>query len=92
MPDRLGDCDGIRNGNDGSRRRAVGPPAPTKFLGIETRFPGSCAAGPDDLIARQVGLVRHTIALCRDAGGQDPLPATGLARPRAARPPGCLPA
>jgi superfamily II DNA or RNA helicase len=31
----------------------------------------------DDLIAMQVGPVRHTIALSRDAAGQDTLPGTG---------------
>jgi superfamily II DNA or RNA helicase len=35
----------------------------------------------DDLIALQVGPVRHTIALSRDAAGQDTLPGTGRPAP-----------
>jgi superfamily II DNA or RNA helicase len=35
----------------------------------------------DDLIAMQVGPVRHTIALIRDASGQDTLPGTGRPAP-----------
>ena len=35
----------------------------------------------DDLIALQVGPVRHTIALSRDVPGQDALPGTGRPRP-----------
>lgn len=35
----------------------------------------------DDLIAMQVGPVRHTIALSRGAAGQDTLPGTGQPRP-----------
>ncbi len=35
----------------------------------------------DDLIAMQVGPVRHTIALSRGAAGQDTLPGTGRPRP-----------
>jgi hypothetical protein len=45
----------------------------------------------DDLIAMQVGPVRHTITLPRDPAGQDTLLGTGRPAPRAVRSPDCVP-
>ena len=45
----------------------------------------------DDLIAMQVGPVRHTITLARDAANQDTLLGTAQAHPRVVRSPDCVP-